>query len=82
MMSGSDTKRVVRFCSETVRGAGSKIALDFQKDWKDRPERLNVKLLFLVVLLLVLEGCQGSGRFETSPIGPFTISNGTSEAAN
>ena len=44
--------------------------------------RLNVKLLFLVVLLLALGGCQGSGRFETSPIGPSTISNGTSEAAN
>jgi hypothetical protein len=41
-----------------------------------------MKLLFLVVLLLALEGCQGSGRFEATQVGPFAISNGTSEAAN
>jgi hypothetical protein len=41
-----------------------------------------MRLLFLVVLLLALEGCQGSGRFEAPPIGPFASSNGTGEAAN
>jgi len=34
-----------------------------------------MKLLFFVVLLLALEGCQGSGRFEATQIGPFAISN-------
>jgi hypothetical protein len=36
--------------------------------------RLYMKLLALVVLLLALEGCQGSGRFEAPPIGPFAVS--------
>jgi hypothetical protein len=44
--------------------------------------RLNMKLLFLVVLLLALEACQGSGRFEAAQIGPLAISNGVTEAAN
>jgi len=35
-----------------------------------------MKLLFFVGLLLALEGCQGSGRFEATQIGPFAISNG------
>jgi hypothetical protein len=44
--------------------------------------RLNMNTLFLVVLLLALEGCQGSGRFEATQVGPFPISNGTGDAAN
>jgi hypothetical protein len=39
-----------------------------------------MKLLFLVALLLALEGCQDSGRFEATQIGPFAISNWASEA--
>ena len=35
-----------------------------------------MKLLFLTVLLLTLEGCQGSGRFEATQIGLFAVSNG------
>jgi len=35
-----------------------------------------MKLLFLVVLLLALEGCQGSGRFEAPQNGPFAVSKG------
>jgi hypothetical protein len=38
--------------------------------------RPNMKLLFLTVLLLTLEGCQGSGRFEATQIGLFAVSNG------
>ena len=38
--------------------------------------RPNMKLLFLIVLLLTLEGCQGSSRFEGTQIGPFAVSNG------
>jgi hypothetical protein len=41
-----------------------------------------MKLLSVIVLLLVLEGCQGSGRFETTQMGLFAISNGVTEAAN
>jgi len=37
-----------------------------------------MKLLLLVVLLLALEDCQGSGRFEATKIAPFAISNGSS----
>jgi len=33
-----------------------------------------MKLLFLVVLLLALEGCQGTGRFEAKQIAPFAVS--------
>ena len=35
-----------------------------------------MKLLFLVVVLLAPEGCQGSGRFEAAQIGPFAVSKG------
>jgi hypothetical protein len=35
-----------------------------------------MKLLFLVVLLLALEDCQGSGRFDATQTGPFTVSKG------
>jgi hypothetical protein len=38
--------------------------------------RLNMKVLFLLVFLLSLEGCQGSGRFEATQIAPFAASNG------
>ncbi len=41
-----------------------------------------MKLLFLVVLLLALEGCQDTGRFGASQIGAFAISNGANEATN
>jgi len=41
-----------------------------------------MKLLFLVALLLALEGCQGSGRFEATQIGPFAISTAATEATN
>jgi hypothetical protein len=40
-----------------------------------------MKLLFLVVFLLTLEGCQGSERFEAIQIEPFAISNGATETA-
>ena len=33
-----------------------------------------MKLLFLVVLLLALEGCQNSGRFEAPQLGSFAVS--------
>jgi hypothetical protein len=36
-----------------------------------------MKLLFLIVLLLALEGCQGSGRFESTPVGPLAVSKVT-----
>jgi hypothetical protein len=36
-----------------------------------------MKLLFLIVLLLALEGCQGSDRFETTQIGPFAVLKAT-----
>ena len=35
-----------------------------------------MKLLFLVVLLLALEDCQGSGRFDATQTGPFAVSKG------
>ena len=41
-----------------------------------------MKLLFLVALLLALEGCQDTGRFEATQIGQFAISNGHTQAAN
>jgi len=44
--------------------------------------RLNMRLLFLVALLLALEGCQDTGRFEATQIGPLAISNGATAAAN
>jgi hypothetical protein len=37
-----------------------------------------MKLLFLIALLLVFEGCQGSERFDATQIEPFAISNGAS----
>jgi hypothetical protein len=40
-----------------------------------------MKLLFLVTLLLTLEGCQGSERFEATQFGPLVISNGATETA-
>jgi len=41
-----------------------------------------MKLLFLVALLLTLEGCQGSERFEAAQVGPFAIAIGATEAAH
>jgi hypothetical protein len=39
-----------------------------------RAGSLNLKLMFLIILLLALESCQGSGRFETPQI---LVSKGT-----
>jgi len=41
-----------------------------------------MKMLFLVALLLTLQGCQGSERFEATQTGTFTIANGVTEVAN
>jgi hypothetical protein len=41
-----------------------------------------MKLLLLAALLLALEGCQGSERFEATQIGPFAISTAATEATN
>ena len=45
-------------------------------------EEAKMKLLFLVALLLALEGCQGSERFEATQIGAIAIANAVTEGAN